>query len=78
MASALRNPRNALILFALVAGALFLYSTQGSSSSAQGFGYKDDTLPSRVRNAERIYQRAIKGRQVLLKKFGPTPADVYM
>lgn len=79
MASALRNPRNALILLVLVAGALYLYSTSGSTAPAkQGFGFTDSTLPTRVKNAERIYQRAIKGREVLLKKFGPTPADVHM
>ena len=79
MASALRNPRNALILFALVAGALYLFSTRSSAPAKnQAFGYSDEGLPGRVRNAERIYQKTVNGRQGLIKKFGPTPQDVTM
>lgn len=77
MASALRNPRNALILFALVAGALYLFSSSGSPS-AQRFGYVDESLPARVRNGERIYQKTVGGRQGLIQKFGPTAQDVVM
>ncbi|TCD68574.1 hypothetical protein EIP91_010499 [Steccherinum ochraceum] len=79
MASALRNPRNALVLFALVAGALYLFSTRSPAPSKnQAFGYTDEGLPGRVRNAERIYQKTVSGRQGLIKKFGPTPQDVTM
>lgn len=78
MASALRNPRNALILFVLVAGALYLFSSSGSSSSSAKFGFIDESLPARVSNGERIYQKTVGGRQGLIQKFGPTPQDVVM
>ncbi|THH18079.1 hypothetical protein EUX98_g9015 [Antrodiella citrinella] len=77
MASVLRNPRNAIILFALVAGALYLY-TSSSSAADRPFGFIDETLPARVGNAERIYQKTVSGRQGLIQKFGPEPSDIAM
>jgi hypothetical protein len=38
----------------------------------------DTTLPARVVRAENIYDRVLRGRQSLIKRFGPTPHDIAM
>jgi len=81
-----RHPRYALLLSLLLAGVLYTLYSSGS------FNYKsstlnltplrlevkeyDTTLPSRVARADAIYDKALKDRHGLIKKFGPTPKDV--
>ncbi|KAH8079822.1 methyltransferase domain-containing protein [Cristinia sonorae] len=79
MASPLRNPRNALLLIAFVAGVFYLLAPlKTAPPSNKAFGFTDETLPARVRSYERIYQKVLEGRAKLIQKFGPTPKDVAM
>lgn len=40
--------------------------------------YTDNGLPKRVERSDRIYNKVLRDRQAMIKKFGPTADDVDM
>ncbi|EGN91733.1 hypothetical protein SERLA73DRAFT_192086 [Serpula lacrymans var. lacrymans S7.3] len=77
-----RHPRYFLIIVIIVSATFFLLSPYQSSLQTDPALYaatiRDDSLPARVERAERVYTRMTDDRRELIKKHGPTPADILM
>ncbi|TCD62167.1 hypothetical protein EIP91_007273 [Steccherinum ochraceum] len=69
-----RHPRYALLVFVILAGTVWLLFSDGGHVSQAGV--RDLSLSARLDRAEKIYQKTLKGRQGLIKKFGPTPNQI--
>ena len=77
-----RHPRYALFISGLIFIAFFLLSSNSDYSlhpTSRTSGLPPDpSLPGRVARAEEIYKDMLDQRQELIRKFGPTPAQVVM
>lgn len=77
-----RHPRYVLFLAGLLAVTFFLLSSSHSEHqlrSPHALGLPPDpSLPARVTQAEEIYKGVLEQRESLIKKFGPSPAQVVM
>jgi hypothetical protein len=81
-----RHLRFIILLFSLVTASLFLLLPRPSNPALQPIStpkrkpYKSSTgsqgLSSRIRRAERAYQRMLLGRDALIAKVGPAPRNV--
>ncbi|KAL0577412.1 hypothetical protein V5O48_004577 [Marasmius crinis-equi] len=78
-----RHPKYVVFVFVVLATTFYLLNplTPGhnlhTDASSFGFPY-DPSLPGRLALADNIYEKMLVDRQGLIKKFGPTPADVSM
>lgn len=77
-----RHPRYSITVFVIILVTLFLlgpYHTPGGLEGPYVYGTMGDhDLPARVARAVRIYDKVLRDRAGLIRKFGPTPNDVAM
>ncbi|KAJ6618672.1 methyltransferase domain-containing protein [Mycena sp. CBHHK59/15] len=72
-----RHPRYSLFIFVVLAATFYLLGSYSPAppppfeSALRGLSGHD--LPSRLARSERIYNKLLRDRQGLIKKFGPTP-----
>ena len=70
-----RHPRYAVLVTVALVTALYMLLPMSPSSPGM-YTLKDSTLPSRVQRSIMIYDKLLKARQGLIKKFGPSPKDI--
>ncbi|KAJ6593776.1 methyltransferase domain-containing protein [Mycena capillaripes] len=76
-----RHPRYSLFIFVVLASTLYLlgpYQTSLPPLNSSNRAWIAHDLPSRLARSEHIYQKLLKDRQGLIKKFGPTPKNVVL
>ena len=78
-----RHPRYALsVLVILVTTFYFLNPYETSqpllAPPPSVASHNEHDLPTRMERAETIYNKVLRDRQGLIRKFGPTPSDVAM
>ncbi|TFY76898.1 hypothetical protein EWM64_g7118 [Hericium alpestre] len=83
-----RHPRYTILLgvilvtafFLLLPGSPYTYSLDtaypATASLQNAVVQVDNGLPARVRRSERIYQKMLKRREGLIRKYGPNPREV--
>jgi hypothetical protein len=74
-----RHPRYVLFSGFLLLSTFLLLASQRAAPPTQFYGVEsvyEEPLESRLNLAERIYQKTIKARKDLIRKFGPTPEKI--
>ncbi|KAJ8079363.1 hypothetical protein PM082_021867 [Marasmius tenuissimus] len=71
------QPKFAVLTFVVLAAFFYLFSPFDSKPAGVRIPY-DPTLRSRLAQSDAIYDRVLEDRKGLIKKFGPTPADIAM
>lgn len=72
-----RHPRYSLFVFIVLVATFYLLNPyQAEPSFKPTFSLNDNDLPGRLARSDRIYDKLLQDRQGLIKKFGPSPADV--
>lgn len=73
-----RHPRYAIFSGFLLLSTFLLLASQRSPSPTHFYDVEvyDDPLETRLTLAERIYQKTVKERGNLIRKFGPTPERI--
>lgn len=72
-----RHPRfSFFILIAFIATVYLLYPSQEVAPPQTIYILRENNLANAVARAQRIYDKTLRNRQTLIKKFGPTPKDV--
>ncbi|KDR78037.1 hypothetical protein GALMADRAFT_245009 [Galerina marginata CBS 339.88] len=70
-----RHPRYTMLVVAALVTTFYLLVPYGAPP-AHHFTLQDSSLASRVDRANVIYERLLKQREGLIKKFGPNPKDI--
>jgi hypothetical protein len=69
-----RHPRYTLLAAVIVVGVLLLLMS--GPPQYPPFRIEDRDLPGRLEKSHEIYDKLLKQRQGLIKKFGPHPKDI--
>lgn len=70
-----RHPRYAALVAIALFTTFYLLTPYGGGAHRARTLYDSD-LPSRVERSKNIYDKLLKNRQGLIKRFGPTPNSV--
>ncbi|KAF8883912.1 methyltransferase domain-containing protein [Gymnopilus junonius] len=70
-----RHPRYAILVAIALLSSLYLLLPY-SAPTGGIYTLRDSTLPARVQRSIAIYDKLLKDRQGLIKKFGPNPKDI--
>ncbi|KAL0952968.1 hypothetical protein HGRIS_007179 [Hohenbuehelia grisea] len=71
-----RHPRFALFIFVVICGTLFVLNSPFSDPIP--LVLSDPGLAGRLQRSNHIYDKVLRDRKELIKKFGPTPEDIDM